>query len=135
MDDKGWNKKIEPKSFVRSNIFTKDLAVKMKAMGFKQVRFGAESGSDRVLKVLGKGATVNDHQKAIDIGNTVGLKVSASFMYGLPSETSGDLKMTRDFIEKNKGKLKVEGWYRFKAFPGTSFFNGEDLTREDMRVR
>ena len=107
----------------------------MKTMGFKKIRFGGESGSDRILKLINKGCTVADHQNAIDIANQIGLPISASFIHGLPGETPEDLQMTKNFIKKNKGKLQVEGDYKFSSFPGTKFYNGESPLTCDMRVR
>jgi len=129
------NKKLQIKSFVRSNLLTFDLASKMKKMGFKRIRFGAESGSDKILKILNKRATVADHQRAIEIAQKTGIQISASFMHGLPEETNEDRQMTHDFIQKNKGKLKVEGWYKFQPFPGTKFYDGTSPLKTDMRVR
>ena len=131
----GLNKKMHLRSFVRSNILTLEIARQMKTMGFKRIRFGAESGSDKILKVLNKCATVADHQKAIEIANKASLPISASFMHGLPEETPEDLQMTKDFIQKNKGKLTVEGFYKFQPFPGTKFYNGENPITKNMRVR
>jgi len=132
---KGFHNKIHPKSFVRSSIFTEEIGLAMKEMGFSRVRFGAESGSDSVLKRLNKKCTVKNHQDTIDIANKIGLPVSASFMYDTPSETPEERNETKVFIEKNKGKLIVEGYYKFRAFPGTDFYNGEDISNSDMRVR
>jgi radical SAM superfamily enzyme YgiQ (UPF0313 family) len=107
----------------------------MKRMGFCSVRFGAESGSDRMLQILGKGETVADHQQAIDLACKVGLPISASFMHDLPEETPEDIKATNDFIHRNKGRLSVEGWYKYQVFPGCDFYRGEDPLTIDMRVR
>lgn len=131
----GLNKKLKIRGFIRSNLLTLDIAEKMKEMGFNRIRFGAESGSDKILKILNKCATVEDHQKAIDIANKIKLPITASFMYGLPEETKEDLQMTKNFIQKNKGKLSVEGWYKFQPFPGTKFYNNENPLIEDMKVR
>jgi len=129
------NKKLKLRGFVRSSLITSDNAKQMKEMGFQRIRFGAESGSNKMLKDLNKSATVEQHQQAIDIANKIKLPISASFMYDLPGETLEDKKMTKEFIEKNKGKLLVEGWYKFKPFPGTKFYNGENPLTYDMRVR
>lgn len=131
----GYDKRLRLRGFIRSSIFTMDTALKMKRMGFGTVRFGAESGSNRVLALLNKQATVEDHQRAIGIANEIKLPISASFMHSIPGETQEDVRLTKEFIGKNKGKLKVEGYYRFVAFPGTAFYRGADLLTEDMRVR
>jgi len=129
------NKRWQLSSFVRAKLFTEEIGLKMKEMGFRSVRFGAESGSDRMLKVLNKMAIVEDNQRTIDIARKIGMPVEASFMKNLPEENEDDRQATLDFINRNKGKLQVRGFYNFKAFPGTDFYNGEDLLSEDMRVR
>lgn len=131
----GLNKRWQLNSFVRANMFTKEIGLKMKEMGFRVVRFGAESGSNQVLKHLNKAATVEDNQRTIDIANEIRMPVEASFMHHLPGETEEDTQATKDFIAINKGKMTVRGFYHFKAFPGTDFYDGEDLLSVDMRVR
>jgi len=129
------HKKISPNSFIRSNCLDKDIALKMKEMGFRNVRFGAESGSDKMLKFINKQATVSDHQNAIDICNSICLPVGCSFMYDLPQETEEDKFLTQKFIKKNKGKMTIQGYYKFKSFPGTDFYDGTNPIENDMRVR
>jgi len=131
----GFYKKFHLRSFVRSNILTLEIAKQMKEMGFKRIRFGAESGSNKVLKTLNKCATVEDHQRAIDIANSIGLPISASFIYNSPGETPEDLQMTKDFIARNKGRLTVEGWYKFASFPGCVLYDGSSPIVTNMRVR
>ncbi len=132
---RGWDKRLKVLGFARSSMMSKDLVTKMFEMGWDHVRFGAESGSNKVLKLMNKKATVEDNQRAIDICNEVGLPVTASFMFGFPGETDEDLKATNDFIERNKGKMAVEGRYTFRSFPGASHYNGEDLSVVDMPIR
>lgn len=131
----GLNRRLGLLGFIRSSMFDRDYGEKMKAMGFSRVRFGAESASDRLLEAINKRATVADHQRTIDLANQLGLKVSASFMYDLPGETDEDRRLTKEFVDRNLGKLQIEGWYRFKAFPGTKYWEPIDLTTADMRVR
>jgi radical SAM superfamily enzyme YgiQ (UPF0313 family) len=131
----GWSKRFTLESFVRSNMFTEDIGKAMKEMGFRNIRFGAESGSNRMLKLLNKQTTVEDHQRTIDIACKLKLPVSASFMHGLPGEAEEDRQATKDFIARNRGRLQVRGDYEFKAFPGTLYYSGEDLLKTDMRVR
>jgi len=131
----GYNKKYRLRGFIRSNMASKEMFLDMKRMGFTRIRFGAEYATDRMLKLVSKGETVADHQRAIDIANEIGFPISASFMRGVPGETPEDVKATRAFIAKNKGKLIVEGDYVFKPFPGAPLWNGEDPMSTDMRVR
>jgi len=131
----GYHKRFQLRGFIRSNMASKEMFLDMKRMGFSRIRFGAESGSDRILKMVSKGETVADHQRAIDLAHEVGFPISASFMRGIPGETAADLAATQAFIARNKGKLIIEGSYVFKAFPGAQLWTGEDPLATDMRVR
>lgn len=131
---KGMNRRFYLHSFVRSNCMTFDIARKMKEMGFQSVRFGAESGSDRILKLLNKQETVADHQRCIDICNEVGMAVGCSLISFVPGETPKDRQLTGRFLSRNRRKISVQGDYFFKAFPGTKFYNGENLLVGDWRL-
>lgn len=131
----GLNTRFELKAFVRSNCMTLDKAKKMKAMGFRSVRFGAESGSNRVLKLINKQETVEDHQRCVDICKEVGLNVCCSLMQYLPGETIEDRQLTAEFRRKNERCLCISGNYRFQPFPGTHFYNGENPLEGDWRTR
>lgn len=132
---KGMNKRFLLHSLVRSNCMTIDIARKMKAMGFQSVRFGAESGSDRILKILNKQETVADHQRCIDICQEVGLSVGLSLINYVPGETPEDRQLTGRFLARNRRRISVQGDYFFKAFPGTKFYNGENLLDGDWKIR
>jgi radical SAM superfamily enzyme YgiQ (UPF0313 family) len=130
---RGYNQRWMIKGFVRSDIFTHEIGHIMKDMGFHGVRFGAESAVNRVLEILNKGETVEDHIRCIRIARECGLQVGASFMYDVPGETPEEKQATLDFIEKYH--IKVQGYYKFMAFPGTPWWAGEDPREVDMRVR
>ncbi len=132
---KGLNKRFGLKGFVRSNCVNLEIAKKMKAMGFISVRFGGESGSDRMLKLINKQETVEDHQRCVDICNQIDLPVCCSMMYYLPGETVKDRQLTAAFKFKNRKTLCISGNYRFQPFPGTHFYNGENPLEGDWRTR
>lgn len=63
--------------------------------------FGLESGSDRILKKMGKGATPEQAADAVEACRQHGLKAAGSFIVGYPGETAEDFEMTKDFIMMN----------------------------------
>jgi len=131
----GLNKVLEPQGFVRSDSMTLSKAKKMKAMGFRNVRFGAETASNRLLKVINKQETVEDHQRCVDICYQVGLNVSCSMIQYLPSETVEDRLLTQAFKMKNRMTLCISGNYKFQPFPGTHFYDGSSPLEGDWRTR
>ncbi len=131
----GIGKRFTMHSFIRSDSFTVDIAKKLKEMGFVSVRFGLESASPRILKLLDKKTTVEQAQRCIDICVDAGLQVGFSTMTYVPTETVADRQMTAQFINRNRGKAKVAGNYVFKPFPGTKYFNGEDALETNWNTR
>ena len=93
-------------------------------MHYTVVRFGAETGSETLLKRLkGNSISLADHQRVIDLCQKYKLSCSASFMFGIPGETKKDLEATIEFLRKNKGKLHISGLYPFTPIPGTEIWN------------
>lgn len=121
--------------FARSDDVNFYAAGAMKAMGFRSIRFGAETASDRLLKELGKTTTAADHQRCIDACNEAGLPVTMSLMQYVPGETVEDRRITAEFLLKNKNKVKVQGNYRFVPYPGTKYYAGEDILEGNWKVR
>lgn len=62
------------------------------------VFFGAESGSDRMLRLMGKGMTVAVLEEGVRMCREFGLKVAGSFIVGHPMEQDDDYAATRDFV-------------------------------------
>lgn len=124
--------------FVRSNLITKETAQMLKDMGWQMVRFGAESGSNRILKMLNKQATVEDNQRCIDICLEIGLSVSFAMMWYVPGETVEDRRLTGEFLQKNVANnpnVSIAGTYQFRPYPGTKFYNGESLLEGEWNTR
>ena len=60
---------------------------KLKNVGMKVVSVGFESGSQRILDMVGKGTTASQNYKATEIAGNAGVKIFANIMYGFPTET------------------------------------------------
>ena len=130
---RGYQKHFKVWTFVRADTFNEETARILKQLRTERVRFGAESGSDRVLKLLGKTTTVADNHRAIRIGRKHGLTMTAAFMYDIPGETKADRKATKKFIKDTK--ITLEGWYRFTPFPGCAMWDGTSPIDNRMRFR
>lgn len=121
-------KKITEKTtfrgFVRSNIVYEDDMKILKKMNYRLIRFGAETGSDRLLKIIkGSSSSVAYHQRLIDLSYKYNLPCSGSFMFGVPGETVADIEETIKFIEKNRSKFFINGFYFYNPIPGTKIYN------------
>jgi B12-binding domain/radical SAM domain protein len=74
-------------------------AIKQYTIGW--LFFGIESGSDGILREMGKGVTVRQMSEAITRSREHGLKVAGSFIVGYPTETEDDYQKTKKFIAEH----------------------------------
>lgn len=120
----GISKKVSFTGFCRSNIIWEEDVRLLKKMNFRYIRFGAESGSEVLLKRLkGNNISIEDHQRVIDLCQRYKMPCFGSFMFGVPGETKDDLQATIKFLRKNKKKFKIGGFYLFNPIPGTEIWD------------
>ncbi|MBW2045843.1 MAG: B12-binding domain-containing radical SAM protein [Deltaproteobacteria bacterium] len=116
--------KVSFVGFCRSSIIGEEEIALLKKLNYQYLRFGAETGSDILLKRLkGENIFIADHQRVIDLCQKYKIKCGASFMFGVPGETKEDLEMTINFLCKNRGKFIIMGFYFFNPIPGTEIWN------------
>ena len=85
-----------------AHFIDRDIAKMIQEAGCRQVIFGLESGSQRILDVLGKSVTVEQNKEAVKICKEAGLLVSGLFMLGNPTETVADVRLTQEFIRQTQ---------------------------------
>ncbi|MDD5465401.1 MAG: radical SAM protein [Candidatus Omnitrophica bacterium] len=76
------------------NTFSENMAKNMKEAGCIQVEFGVESGSERILKEMKKGATIKKIKQAFQICKKYSLRSLANFLINTPTEQEEDLAAT-----------------------------------------
>lgn len=86
----------------RVDAVSKEILIEMKKAGCQQIFFGVESGSQKILDIIGKGTTVEQNERAIRMAREVGLFVSISVIIGHPGETIETMNQTVEFIKKTR---------------------------------
>ncbi len=88
----------------RADIICKhpDLMGRLKDAGLAWVIIGIESGSNRILKYIKKGVTVEQNIEAAKICRELGIKFLANYMFGIPTETKEEMLMTFNMIKQIK---------------------------------
>ena len=114
-----------------------------KDAGLTRISFGMETGSQNLIKRMGKGTSTATNQQFVRDAHKAGLSVRSSMMLGYPGETPDDLLMTREFLDEHLEAFDRVRASRFKAIPGTRFeklynhrpsrFKGVDLVEWDHR--
>ena len=95
---KGLN--IKYRCFIRSDTVDKGLLDIMSASGCVEVGMGVESGSNRILKTVNKGETVEKNLEAIKLCHSAGIRIKGFFVIGLPGEDKESVGDTRRFLEE-----------------------------------
>ena len=89
----------------------------MKAGGCWAVLIGGESGVQRNLNTIRKGATLDQIRGAVAAAKAAGLRVTVPFMFGIPGETFDDALATIDFAVSLNPDLA--NFHAITPFPGT----------------
>ena len=95
--------------------FSKDLCFLLKTSGLVAVSGGLEVASDRLLKLIDKGVSVDQVAKVTRNFTEVGVMVHSYLMYGFPTmtvqETVDSLEMVRQLFEM--GIVQSGFWHQF----------------------
>ncbi len=98
--------------------------------GFYRARLGIESGSARVLELMGKRITVEQSARALESLATAGIKTSTLWVIGFHGETEDDFQQTLKFIEENRNYIyDAEGtpfWYHLGGQTNSREWTGQD---------
>jgi radical SAM superfamily enzyme YgiQ (UPF0313 family) len=90
--------------------------------GCRKISYGVESGSDRVLKRIGKNASQKSIRKAFELSRRAGIPtVEATFILGADlHETEVDIRKTEELIKEIQPDIVAVGI--ITPYPGTSQF-------------
>ena len=108
---------------MRSSFICKhpDLISKLAEAGLTWVSLGLESGSDKILKFLQKGTTVEQNIEAADILHRNQVNIFGNYILGLPTETPEDVEATGRMLQK----IRIE-WHSgsiYTAYPGSKLYD------------
>ena len=129
---------------LRMDAFSVELASRLEGMRRGGVTFAPEAGSERLRRVINKGLSNGDIDRALDAAFKHGWdRVKLYFMMGLPTETDADLDGIIDIadktvhyarINKRRGEAAVSA-AGFVPKPHTPFQWEPQATREYLRDR
>jgi anaerobic magnesium-protoporphyrin IX monomethyl ester cyclase len=112
----------------RVDTVNRDLLESLKSSGMNTLYCGVESGSQRVLDLMGKGITLKQVEDAFKIIKDVDIATIASFILGYPGETIEEINETITF------SIKLEPDFTqysiLTPFPGTPIYY--ELKQKDL---
>lgn len=97
---------------VRTRTVQKESLQHWKANGCVSVVYGIESGSEKILKVMEKNATVEENINALKWTHEAGLGTVVQLVLGMPGETDETIRETTEFLKKI---APYQTWWEGKA--------------------
>lgn len=134
----------------------RDLLKLMKAAGCREIAFGVESGSQKIIDACAKGITVEQIKEAARLCREVGIKFYCMIVLGLPGEDRATMQETKALLKeirpfyvqfcfavpfpntelyrycKDKGLLGPAPWSEYCPLNATPVCRTENLTREEL---
>ena len=104
----------------RVDLVDDELLAAMRGAGCVHIDIGVESGSERILKLIDKGISVEKVKSAVALIHKHNIQISAFFMVGFPEETEGDILQTIELmktIDVSSICLSI-----FTPYPGTALY-------------
>ncbi len=118
------NLKIEWACHSRVDQTDEGLLRQMKDAGLVQLDFGVESGSEKILKVLGKGGhgeRTEAIKKSFELSKKLDIRTLATFIIGSPEETKEDIQESFNVAKEIKADYTC--FYYLSPYPGTEIYN------------
>jgi len=104
----------------RLNNLDREMLDIMKKAGCTQIQVGIESGSERILKFIGKNLSISVINKKAQLINDAAINWLAFIIIGFPTETKEEIEQTLNYIEKIRPS--TIGVSIFSPYPGTDFY-------------
>ncbi|MGD2088536.1 MAG: radical SAM protein [Candidatus Aminicenantes bacterium] len=110
---------------IDNHVCDPDTVMMWRRGGFYRARLGVESGSQRLLKAMGKNITRQQTKTAIANLANAGIKTTTYWIVGYPGETERDFQQTLDLIEELKDDL-----YEAECNPFGFYLSGQVNSQE-----
>jgi len=115
----------------RADTVDKSMLKLMKKAGCHTIKFGVESGVQKILDSMNKGITLQEIEETFKLCKEVGIRTHAHLMVGNPGENWDTLKQTIRFVKKISPTTATFGM--FTPYPGTKIF--EEISKKYPQIR
>lgn len=108
-------------SEIHTNLVDDETIGMMRDAGCSLIQIGIESGSNKMLKIIKKGCTIESSLEACKTIKKHGIQLQTFFIVGFPDETEETLLETKQAIEKVEADYLI--YSIFTPYPGTEDFD------------
>lgn len=111
----------------RVDTIDKELLTHMRRAGCIELKFGVESGSQRILNAMHKNITPDDIRSALRLANAAGIQSKIFVIHGYPGENMQSTHETLRLLEELHPLISRVSLFRFVPLPGTHVYNNPEL--------
>lgn len=104
-------------------ILTPEFISNLKEGGCRQLIFGLESASQRVLDMMNKGSSIKNSIMIIESCFNNGISINLQTFIGFPTEIYEEAMETVDFLISNENKISSIGFGKFDLCKNTPVYN------------
>lgn len=105
-----------------------ELLKELKNSGCIEIKYGVESGSQKMLDLMNKNITVDEIKKAFKLTKYVGINAKTLIMHGFPKEDYNTTKETIALLEDLKMYISRVGLTYFTYLPGSPIYPSEKIS-------
>ncbi len=105
----------------RADTITDEIADRLAKANFKRLYVGVESGSDNILKLVGKNTNVEKIKRGVSLLRERDIIVRGSFILGLPYETHETIGKTIEYAKELD--IQTTGFNIAMPYPGTQLYD------------
>ena len=107
----------------------------MRNAGCIELKFGIESGSEKMLQAMGKNITCNQIRQTIALAYSVGIRIKAFLVHGFPGENMETTRETISLLKEIGQMVDRVSLFRFVPLPGSYVFRNAKAYRLNIPDR
>jgi len=107
----------------RVDYFSRPLIRQMRNCGCVEIKYGVESGSQRILDKMDKKITVSQISEAVIGTHEAGIRTKCFLMFGFPGDNLESAKETISFIDSHEKFISRINLFSFSPLPNSPIFN------------
>lgn len=106
----------------RVNTVDNELLESLRESGCIEIKYGIESGSQRILEAMNKKISIEQIKKAVNLTYDMGIKVKAFILHGFPGENMESTNETIQLLEELGDKIERVSMFSFAPLPGSPVY-------------
>lgn len=117
--------------------FTQELLPYIRDCGCVEIKYGIESGSQKILDSMRKGISLEIMEKTLRSTVENGIHTKCFLMFGYPGDNTESAKATIEFLERNRNYINRVNLFSFSPVPNSPIYKSgqcKTYSWEDYKI-